>query len=109
MEDKKLVGLSSDDANVVDGTGDIAEYINTNNYDRSFVLYHPDADLTVTEPWPAEAWMGERFPATPGSSTWKFKTLSGVAAYTLTGSQITTIEGKKGNYYTSIAGISRSS
>lgn len=103
---KKLCGISSNDANVVDATGDIAEYINTNNYDRSFVIYHPDSDITVDDPFPAGAWMGKQFPTTPGSSTWKFKTLTGVAAYNLTGSQITAVEGKEGNYYTEIAGVS---
>jgi hypothetical protein len=35
----KLCGLSSDDQNILDSTGDIAEYIQTNDYDRSFVIF----------------------------------------------------------------------
>lgn len=102
---KKLCCFSSSDSNIISGTGDIAEYLDTNNYERSGVLYHPDSDLTAGDPWPAEAWMGALFPKTPGSATWAYKTLSGVASYTLTSGQITTIEGKNGNYYTSVAGV----
>lgn len=102
---KKLVVMASDDVNIPDGTGDIAEYIETQNYDRSAVIYHPDSDLSVTEEWPDAAWMGKMFPKDPGSATWALKTLTGVASYSLTGSQITTIEGKNGNYYTEVAGV----
>lgn len=102
----RLYGISSGDVSIPDSTGDIAEYINAQNYERSFVLYHPDAGtLLVTDKYPAEAWMGKMFPKDPGSATWAFKTLSGVPSYALTGAQIATIEGKEGNFYTDVAGI----
>lgn len=104
---KKLYGIPSADVNVVDGTGDIAEYINTQGYDRSFVIYHPDAALaSALAPYPAAAWIGKQFPKNPGSSNWANQTLSGISAVALTGGQLSTIEGKKGNYYVSVAGVS---
>lgn len=103
---KKLYGISSDDVNVVDGAGDIAEYIDTNSYDYSFVIYHPDSDGTTTGPYPAAAWLGLMFPKDPGSATWAWKQLVGITPYVLTGTQIDTIEGKNGNYYIDVAGIS---
>jgi hypothetical protein len=102
---KRLCILASDDSNIPDSTGDIAEYVSTQNYERTAVIYHPDADLTASDPYPDAAWMGKVFPYDPGASNWAFKTLAGVASYTLTGAQISTIEGKNGNYYTEVAGI----
>ncbi|MFX0205152.1 MAG: DUF3383 family protein [Candidatus Hodarchaeota archaeon] len=37
---EKLYGVDSGDPNIPDSTGDIAEYLNTNNYDRSYCMYH---------------------------------------------------------------------
>jgi hypothetical protein len=109
---KKLYGISTADPNVVDSTGDIAEYINTNSYDRSYAIYDPDSDLTATDDYPAASWMGVMFPKDPGSATWKFKTLTGnvpngssAAKPVLTGAQITALFGKKGNAYNLVAGV----
>lgn len=99
---KKLCVLASADADIVDGTGDIAEYLDDNNYERTAVFYHPDAATTA----PDAAWMGKMFPKDPGSVNWAHKTLAGVTAYKLTGAQITAIESKNGNYYTSVSGNS---
>lgn len=103
---KKLMGISDDDSNIVDGTGDIAEYVNTNNYDRTFVIYHPDADLATTDPFAESAWFGLQFPKDPGSSNWAYKTLAGVTAYEITSAQQTTAFGKECNLYQTIAGKS---
>ena len=103
---KKLMGISDDDANIIDATGDIAEYINTNNYDRSFVIYHPDADLTTDDPFAEAAWFGKQFPKDPGSTNWAYKTLAGVTAYSITSAQQTTAFGKECNLYQAIAGVS---
>lgn len=50
--------------------------------------------------------MGHRFPYVPGSSTWQFKTLTGVPVDSLTATQKTTLKSKNINYYVSLAGIS---
>ena len=56
--------------------------------------------------WIAAAWFGKVFPYDPGVINWAFKTLSGIAADGLTGTQITTLRAKNANCYSSIAGVS---
>ena len=101
----KLLGLSSDDSNIISGTGDIAEYVQTNALARTFVIYHPNSDLTATDEYPDAAWLGNRFPYDPGTTTWKFKTLSGVSVYSLTTTERNTALGKNCNIYTTVAGV----
>ncbi len=52
------------------------------------------------------AWLGKMLPTDPGKATWKFKTLAGVSVDTLTTAQQSAIEGKDGNFYTAVAGVS---
>lgn len=49
--------------------------------------------------------LGSRFPRNPGSDTWKFKTLAGVSASKMTEGQKSAVFAKKGNTYTTVAGI----
>ncbi len=102
----KILGLSSSDANVKDAgiSTDIASHLKTNNYDRSFVIYHPDAGGD-DEPFADAAWMANRFPYTPGKTTWKFCTLSGVPVYSLTTGEVNAVLGKNANIYTSVKGL----
>lgn len=101
----KIFFVSDDDSNIISGTGDIAEYANTNNLDRTAVIYHSDADLTADDPYAEMAWAGKLFTYAPGSATWALKTLNAVASYDLTPTQRTTVLGKEGNIYESIAGV----
>lgn len=100
----KLFAISDDDANIVDSTGDIAEYINTQGYDRTFVIYHDLADLASTDPMAEFAWLALQFAKDPGSSNWAYKTLTGVSAVDLTSTQQTTAFGKECNLYQTISG-----
>lgn len=106
----KIVGLASADANFVDGTGDIAEALQTANYDRSFAVYDPLADRTpastTTDKFMEFSWIGKLLGSgnDPGSEQWAYKTVSGPAAYTLSDSQYDTATGKNGNFYISLQG-----
>ena len=103
---EKLCVLASNDADVVDGVGTIADYVDTQGYNRTGVIYHPTSDGTpATDPYPDCAWLGKVFPFDPGSITWAFKTLTSVASYYLTGAQITTATGKNANIYTEVASV----
>ena len=110
---KKLCGLASADANIVDGTGDIAEYLKTNNLERTFVIYHPLSNATAgdkgTDQFPEMALMGKMFPAdnVPGQSNWAHKTLAGVSAYSLSVAQYNTAIGKNCNIYQIVGGLSK--
>ena len=101
----KLHIISDDDPNIIGGTGDIAEYVNTQNYDRSAVIYHPDADLGVDDPFINFAWMGKQFTKDPGSTNWAHQGLNAVAGYDLTTGERSTIEGKNGNFYSPYGGL----
>jgi len=102
----KLFLISDDDSNIISGTGDIAEYANTNSYDRTVVIYEPEADLTANDPYTEIAWAAKLFPYDPGSATWALKTLAAVTASNLTPTQRSTLFGKEGNVYESVAGRS---
>lgn len=85
----------------VDGEEDIAYYISANNYNRSFVFYHPDAETNYID----SAVMGERFPKDPAVGTWMFKELVGIVTYSLTSSERTIALAKYANIYVTRGGI----
>lgn len=96
-----IAGFSSADEEVLDDTaGNIAETLNANAYDRSFLIWNRQV-----LGFAAAAWIGDRFPADPGASTWKFKQLSGVVVDTLSSTQIGNLESNDANYYVLRAGI----
>jgi hypothetical protein len=51
------------------------------------------------------AWAGGQLPKTPGSITWKFKTLNGITPDILTTIAVNNVKGKNCNVYETIAGI----
>jgi hypothetical protein len=84
---------------------DIAQWLHDQAMDRTGVIYHPEADLDSGDPHPDAAWMAFMFGKDPGSATWAYKTLSGIAVYVLTGGQIVTALAKNANIYTAISGV----
>ena len=102
----KIFGYASNEAGILGtGTTDIAAQLDALNYDRTFGIYHPDADGSDSDPYPEAAWLGEQLPKDPGSSTWKFKTLAGVAVTNLNTTEITNATGKSINTYVEIASL----
>jgi len=94
-------GFTSADEEVLDDTaGNIAETLEAAGYDRSFLLWN-----RAVLSYAAAAWIGDRFPSDPGSSTWKFKQLTGVTADVLSTTQINNLESNDANYYVTRAGI----
>ncbi len=67
----------------------------TAEYDRSFVLYHQNADTT----YPEMAWIAGLFSLDPGTATWKFKQLDGFTASVLTNGQRAAALAKFANLY----------
>lgn len=104
---KKLFFVSDDDPNIIGGVGDIAEYCDTNNLIRTAVFYHPDADLSATDPFFEMCVAAKGFTYPPGSINWALylNNLAGVSAYPLTSAERSTAIGKNCNIYESIAGI----
>lgn len=63
------------------------------------VIYSVTADGSVNDDFPDAAALSVLFSAAPGSMTLAFKTLTGVAVDTLTDTNRTNVDGKRGNFY----------
>lgn len=102
---KKFAILWTDDANTPDATKDtdLASVLKTAGYDRSATIYHPVPSTGAD--YADASWMGEGFPYDPGSSTWAYKQLKGVAVDKLTGAQEAALKAKNCNYYAMIGGV----
>ena len=73
---------------------DIAKVLSVAGQERAPLIYHP-----IGQEFAAAAWAGRVLPLTPGSETWKFKTLSGVSAQSYTTTQANNIRNKRANFY----------
>ncbi|MCG8433489.1 MAG: DUF3383 domain-containing protein [Gammaproteobacteria bacterium] len=99
--DKKIFGANSQDSDILANTGgNLFETLATAALNRTFGIYNLD-NLRFA----GAAYLGDRLPSTPGSSTWAFKTLSAVFVDPLTNTQISNIETNDGNHYTVTGGV----
>jgi hypothetical protein len=90
----------SDAITTTAGNSDTLDDIATANRARTGGVYHPSpVDMN------AAAWAGRCLPEEPGSITWKFKTLSGPAAVSLTSTQRANLIARSANFYESVAGV----
>ncbi len=98
---KRFMICSTADEDVrVSGSGDVASSLKTSAYMRSKVMWHE-----TPHTFPEAAWMGKLLPKDPGSAEWTTKTLAGIAASTLSESNITQLKSKRAGYYVTIAGV----
>lgn len=86
-------------ATAVDGGGDTASDLKALNYARTAAVYHGNPAAMIDA-----AWMGRVLPTLPGKATWKWKTLRGVEASSLTTTQRSRLRAKNCNAYT-IVGV----
>ena len=102
---KRIAFYWTTDENVPDATKntDIAYVLKGKNYDRAVTIWHPTP--TAGADYPDAAWMGEGFPYDPGTSTWAYKTLSGITADKVSGTQETALQNKNCNYYSEVGGV----
>lgn len=92
---------TSADAEVLDDTaGNIAETLDVANLNRTALLWSGNV-LSAA----GAAWLGKNLPQDPGSITWAFKTLVGVAADNLTTTETSAVESNDANHYQRIAGV----
>ena len=99
---RRIAGVRTADSTALDATTtDVGAVLNSNNYSRIFAFYNGEAATK----YPEGALFGRCLPADPGSLTWKFKTLSGIVADVLSGTQRTNLRNKKYNYYNEVGGI----
>lgn len=102
VNEKLYVADIQDSATVTAAVGgtDTADDLKDSAFARTAPIYHPDGGEFA-----GPAWAGKVLPLDPGSETWKFKTLAGVATYPITTTHQTNLEAKKCNYYYAIAGV----
>lgn len=90
---------NSETVTLANGGGDTADDLQGLAYARTFTCYHPSpADMF------GSAWLGRVLPLTPGSETWKFKTLSGVNPVTTTSTHRVNLRAKDCNTIQTVAG-----
>jgi hypothetical protein len=103
----KLFFYSASDSEIKNpsSTDDLAYFMKNTGYDRTISLYHTNAQGDAAPAWMETAVVGEALPYDPGSQTWAYKTLAGVAAYGLTSGERTAILDKNCGIYTTTAGV----
>ena len=99
----KLFIAATADADVLDplDDGDIGTALLEDSRSRTALIYAPSAGTT----WPDTAWAGPLLPNDPGSITWAFKSISGVAGKAFTGSEITALTNKRVTRLETIQGL----
>ena len=90
---------SRDTAESLDTTG-LMKILKNNNYDRSFGMWVPTADLPE---YKMAAIVGLQAPKDPGSTNWKFKEVNGATAVKFTTQQKKNVQDKNGNVYVLVA------
>ncbi len=92
----------SDDSDVLTAvTTDVASVLKSLSYANTAYFWSADQDA-----YPEAAWAGRVLPDDPGSETWKFKVLAGIAPDDdLTDTEITNLEFKNANYYKTVGGV----
>lgn len=97
---KVFSAVSRDASILTTAISDIGSELKSRNFARTFLSYISDNDSH-----PDAAWVGLLAPEDPGSVTWKFKTLAGVAVDNLTSTEKQNAQGKNVNIYTEVGGI----
>ena len=94
---------SHDDGNHDSGSTTDTAYVASNaSLTRTVIIHSGDQNSDA-----GAAWAGECFPFDPGSQTWRYKKLAGVAADSLNPSQTAALDGKNANYLIPTAGSNR--
>lgn len=95
----------------IDGNNTVASVVDANNYTCATTaaddVTSPTVDYFANYTFPECAWAGLMLPSDPGSETWKFKQLTGIAFADKTDilpSEEATALGKNANLYTPLAG-----
>jgi hypothetical protein len=99
-QDTPVVNVSNT-AGSANPADDVARLLKGASYARTALVYHPSNGAFADAAWAARV-----LPEDPGSETWKFKTLAGVPAVSLSTTQQANAQGKSCNYYYALAGRS---
>ncbi|MCK4795499.1 MAG: DUF3383 family protein [Desulfobacteraceae bacterium] len=92
---QKIFGFTTADEDILEsGSSDIASTLQALSYANTFGCWHPDPHENMVA-----AWMGKVLPDDPGENTWKFQTLTGIAATNFTSTEAANLTAKGMNSY----------
>lgn len=101
---KKIYVVSTADADVLtSSTTDVASELKAAGYQRTAYLY---SEAAATN-FPECAWVGYQLQEQPGSNTWTYKTLAGVAVSNLSATASANVRAKNGTTYENLGGVNR--
>jgi hypothetical protein len=97
---QKFFVVSSADDDIIAGTaGNLGLTLQAADYARTSLMVHSAPHTS-----PESAWAGSLLPKDPGSATWKFKSLTGVAFSSFTPTEKATLISQACNYYIRTSG-----
>lgn len=99
--DKLLLAATMDHNVITDATDNLGEELFDNTRDRAALVWH-----SKPLSYPDGAWAGLQLPKDPGSTTWMFKSLSGIAADDFLSAEITNLKANNVARYVTVAGLS---
>lgn len=99
---RRMYFTSSSSVDILDPMSitDLGAVLHDAGYFRTALMYSP----TSATDYPEASWVGSQLIEIPGSNTWEYKRLPGVAISRLTDSNISALEAKGVNYYITVKG-----
>jgi len=106
---KRIYGYSTGEANVLTSTTpNIASILKAATRDRSFGIFDVEAGIvaqaTSATTYGEMGWLGKMLPKDPGSATWMFKSVAGIAVDNLSSNESTYARGYNMNTYETFQG-----
>ncbi|QYC95291.1 virion structural protein [Pseudomonas phage PhL_UNISO_PA-DSM_ph0034] len=100
---KVFVGATAQANTKTSADNDIASRLVAGGFQRTALMYHPNADAQ----FPECAWVGYQLQEQPGSNTWTHKALAAVDAYRLTPTESTNLKNKHVTTFERVGGVNR--
>ena len=97
---EKFYVIHSADADAPTVLGDLGSELKALGYERTFGIYSSNANIGV----PAAGWLGRFAPQQLGSATWIYKPITGITPDNFTTTQLTNLNNKNWNSYTTVEG-----
>ena len=97
---EKFYVLHSADADAPTVTADLGSALKALGYERTFGIYSSNAAIGV----PAAGWLGRFAPQQLGSTIWLYKPITGITPDNFTTTQLTNLNNKNWNSYTTVEG-----
>ena len=97
---EKFYVIHSADADAATVTADLGSALKALGYERTFGIYSSNAAIGV----PAAGWLGRFAPQQLGSAPWIYKPITGITPDNFTTTQLTNLNNKNWNSYTTVEG-----